>query len=155
MGGLFSVVKVLFELLLFWIFMGYVLLLIIVCDGRFNLCFINGRMDQVDCVIIMVFVLLMCMIDYGGLFFDDWVVLVSEIDCGCNEKINVGYVVCVWEQYIGLVGVVWVVDIMGLGIFFEFWDVSFGQVGSLGVLIWFFGGDQVGVLMVVELEVML
>lgn len=151
-GGSSSVVKALSTPLLPKISLGHALVAISVNDGRLDLRFANGTIDQVDRVIVTVPAPLMRTIDYGGLLPERWMTLVSEFDCGRNEKINAGYAARVWEKQTGPAGSAWAVDTTGPGLFSEFWDASSGQPGNAGVLTWFFGGDQVDALMAVDPE---
>lgn len=154
-GGSSSVVEALSEPLLPRISTGHALVSIFPNKEGLDLRFTNGKVDHVDRVIVTVPAPLMRTIDYGGLLPEAWAALVSEIDCGRNEKINAGYAARVWEKQTGPAGAAWAVDTGGPGIFSEFWDASSGQPGTAGVLTWFFGGDQVDALMAVDPEVTL
>ena len=149
-GGSASVVKALAGPLMPKISTGHALVSIASNDGRLDLRFANGKMDRVDRVIVTVPAPLMRTIDYGGLLPDDWAALVNEMECGRNEKINAGYARRVWDEQTGPAGSAWAVDTRGPGIFSEFWDASSGQGGEPGVLTWFFGGDQVDLLMATD-----
>ena len=151
-GGSSSVVKALSAPLLQRISLGHALVGIALNAGRLELRFANGKIDQVDRVIVTVPAPLMRTIDYGGLLPDGWAAMVSEVDCGRNEKINAGYPARLWEKQTGPAGSAWAVDTTGPGIFSEFWDASSGQPGDAGVLTWFFGGDQVDALMAADPE---
>jgi monoamine oxidase len=124
-GGSASMVKALAEPLMPKISTGHALVAIASNDGGLDLRFANGKMDRVDRVIVTVPAPLMRTIDYGGLLPDDWAALVNEMECGRNEKIKAGYARRVW-------------------------DASSGQGGEPGVLTWFFGGDQVDLLMATD-----
>lgn len=146
-GGSSSVVEALSKPLMPKISTGHALVSIAPHDGAVALRFANGRVDHVDRVIVTVPAPLMRTIDYGGLLPEEWAALVSEIECGRNEKINAGYAQRIWDDQTGPAGSAWAVDTRGPGIFSEFWDASSGQAGEAGVLTWFFGGDQVDLLM--------
>lgn len=154
-GGSSSVVKALSEPLLPRIATGHALVSIARSPAGLDLRFANGRIDRVDRVIVTVPAPLMRTIDYGGLLPEDWAALLSEIECGRNEKINAGYAARVWEGRTGPAGAAWAVDTTGPGIFSEFWDASSGQPGAAGVLTWFFGGDQVDAMMASDPEITL
>ncbi|WP_176594109.1 NAD(P)/FAD-dependent oxidoreductase [Sphingobium sp. EM0848] len=155
MGGSSTVVKALSAPLMPRISTGHALVSISPNDGGLDLRFANGKIDHVDRVIVTVPAPLMRTIDYRGLLTEGWAAVVEEIECGRNEKINAGYAERVWEKYTGPAGSAWAVDKGGAGIFSEFWDASSGQPGNVGVLTWFFGGDQVDALMAVDPETML
>jgi monoamine oxidase len=151
-GGSSSVVKALSEPLLPKISTGHALAAIVAKGDGVELRFANGKVDIAERVIVTVPAPLMRTIDFGGLLPEPWSALVSEIECGRNEKINAGYATRVWEKQTGPAGSAWAVDTKGPGVFSEFWDASSGQPDDAGVLTWFFGGDQVDALMAAEPE---